>query len=289
MKRTVAVCALVLSFCLSCWALPADAYERGRPWRSDQPWEKFSVTFGAFLTGFKSDLSLSGPGAGVVLNLEDILGLDSTTTQFRVDAHYRAWRRHHFHFSFYDLSRSADKTLEVSIPEYEVEAGAYVESNLDITIYKAGYSFSFWNDDRVDLGVGLGFYVMELGAGLDVLAEGSVGGEGSSVQQRLFTEDTTLPLPVLGFRGSIAITKRVFLKQSIEFFYVSLSGFDGLLLDFNLALEGHICRFFGLGAGFNFLRVDIEGDGGDGFLGGGWNGKVNFDYSGIFLYGKFFF
>lgn len=289
MKKTAAVCVVMLFLCLTCWAGPANAYERGRPWKSDQPWEKFSVTFGYFLTSFQSDVTLTGTGAGVVLNLEDLLGLDSTTHQFRVNAEYRAWRRHHFHFSYYDLSRTAEKILEVSIPEEEIEAGAFAQSKLDISIFKTGYSFSFWNDDRVDLGVGLGFFILDLAAGLDVYAEGSVGGEGGSFAEQVLAEDTTLPLPVLGFRGSFAITKRVFLKQSAEFFYINLSGFDGLLLDFNLALEGHICRFFGLGAGFNFLRVDIEGDGGDGFLGGGWNGKLNFDYTGVFLYGKFFF
>lgn len=289
MKRTIATWTLVSAFCLSFWAVQADAYERGRPWRSDQPWEKLSVTFGFFLTDFRSSVAVGVSGAGVVLNLEDVLGLDTATSQFRLDAHYRAWRRHHFYFSFYDLSRSADKTLEVSIPEEDLEAGAFVESTLDITIYKAGYAFSFWNDDRIDLGVGLGFYIMELGAGLNLLAEGSAGGEEGSIEERLLAEDTTLPLPVFGLRGSLAITKRVFLKQTVEFFYINLSGFDGLLLDTNIMLEGHICRFFGLGAGFNFLRVEIEGDGGDAFLGGGWNGKLNFDYTGIFLYGKFFF
>jgi len=151
MKKMAVICVLALAFCLSCWAVPADAYERGRPWLSDQPWEKLSVTFGYFLTNFRSDVSL-GPFS---LNLEDVLGLDSTTSQYRVGAHYRAWRRHHFHFSFYDLSRDATKTLEASLPETDppVEAGALVESNLDITIYQAGYSFSFWNDDRVDLGL----------------------------------------------------------------------------------------------------------------------------------------
>lgn len=289
MKTTAVICLMALLLCLCSWAVPADAYERGRPWRSDQPWEKLGVTFGFFLTNFTSDVALTGSGAGVILNLEDILGLDATTSQFRITAHYRAWRRHHFHFGFYDLSRDARKILEVEIPETDppIEAGALVDSRLDIRIFKAGYSFSFWNDDRVDLGVGLGFHIMDLAAGLDVLA--GVEGEDPIVDERVLAEETTLPLPVLMLRGNIAITKRVFLKQSFEVFYISLSGFDGLLLDMNLAVEGHICRFFGLGMGFNFLRVEIEGDGGGDFLGGGWNGKLNFDYSGIFLYGKFFF
>ncbi len=289
MKGKRVVWSLVLACCLSCWAVPANAYERGRPWKSDQPWEKLSVSIGFFLTNFTSDVSLTGGGAGVVLNLEDILGLDATTNQFRITGHYRAWRRHHFHFSFYDLSRNADKILEVSIPEEEIEAGAFARSNLDITMYKVGYSFSFWNDDRVDLGAGLGFYVMDLAVGLKVAAAGSVGGVEGEFAEEILAEETTLPLPVGMLRGNIAITKRVFLKQTFEVFYISLSGFEGLLLDMNLALEGHITRFFGLGLGFNFLRVNIEGDGGDGFLGGGWNGKLEFDYSGLHIYGKFFF
>jgi len=289
MKKTAIVVNLAVCFCLSYWAVPADAYERGRPWKSDQPWEKLSVNFGLYLTSFNSDVAIGGSGAGVVLNLEDLLGLETTTSQYRITAQYRAWRRHHFHFSFYDISRDAQKILAVEIPETDppVVAGALVESRLDIKMYQVGYTFSFWNDDRVDLGAGLGFYVMELGAGLSVLA-GVEGGEAIAGDV-LLAEDTTLPLPVLNLRTSVAITKRVFLKHSFDVFYISLSGFDGLLLDSQLALEGHICRFFGLGMGFDFLRVEIEGDGGDGFLGGGWNGKLNFDYSGLSIYAKFFF
>ena len=116
MRRTVGTCMVALSLCLSCWAVPADAYERGRPWLSDQPWEKFSVDFGFFLTTFSSDVALTGTGGGVTVNLEDLLGLDETTTQYRIGAHYRAWRRHHFYFSFYDLSRDAETILEAPIP-----------------------------------------------------------------------------------------------------------------------------------------------------------------------------
>jgi len=289
MKRTAIICALTLASCLSCWTTPADAYERGRPWLSDQPWEKLSVTFGLFLTNFDSNVVLSGSGAGVLVNFEDLLGLDTTTTQYRINARYRAWRRHHFYFSFYDLSREAEKTLEVDIPETDppVTAGALVGSNLDIKIYQVGYTCSFWNDDRLDLGAGLGFYIMDLGAGLGVLA-GAEGGE-EIAGEVLLAETITAPLPVLNLRANVAITKRVFLKNSFDVFYISLSGFEGLLLDTNLAVEGHITRFFGLGMGFNFLTVEIEGDGGSDFLGGGWNGKLNFDYSGINIYGKFFF
>ena len=37
------------------------------------------------------------------------------------------------------------------------------------------------------------------------------------------------------------------------------------------------------------MRVDSKEGGGNGFLGGGRDGKLNFDYTGIFLNAKFFF
>ena len=289
MKKTAIVVTMAVCFCLSCWVVPADAYERGRPWLSDQPWEKLSVNFGLFLTNFDSNVVLSGSGAGVLVNFEDVLGLDTTTTQYRINAKYRAWRRHHFYFSFYDLSRNADKTLTVDIPETgpPLEAGVLVGSKLDIRIYQVGYTCSFWNDDRLDLGAGLGFYIMDLAAGLGVIA-GVPGGDDIEGEV-LLAEEITAPLPVLNLRANVAITKRVFLKNTFDVFYISLSGFEGLLLDTTIALEGHITRFFGLGMGFNFLTVEIEGDSGSDFLGGGWSGKLNFDYSGLSIYGKFFF
>ncbi len=291
MKGRVVLGILVLPIWLYLSVAGAEPYERGRPWKSDQPWEKLSVTSGYFLTSFTSDVKLSSTLGGVVLSLEDLLGLDATTSQYRIEGHYRAWRRHHFHFGFFDLSRDADRTLAADIPDQDppVQVGTLVNSLLDIKIFKVGHSYSFWNDERLDLGAGIGFYVMDLAVGIDVLAEGSAGGEEGSVEKRLLGEAITLPLPVLGLRGNVALTKRVFLKQSVEFFYISIPGFRGFLLDANLAVEGHICRFFGLGLGYNFMRVNVEGDGDAEFLGASWNGRLHFDYSGVYIYAKFFF
>jgi hypothetical protein len=64
---------------------------------------------------------------------------------------------------------------------------------------------------------------------------------------------------VFSLRITMAITKRVFLSQIFEVFYIDLSGFDGLLFDSITSVEGNSCRFFGLGMVVNFLPVDIEG------------------------------
>lgn len=43
----------------------------------DTPWEKFNLNAGYFISNVDSDLAL-GSGLGLTVNVEDLLGLDST-------------------------------------------------------------------------------------------------------------------------------------------------------------------------------------------------------------------
>jgi hypothetical protein len=102
-------------------------------------------------------------------------------------------------------------------------------------------------------------------------------------------ESTTLPLPVISLTGRFAITKKLFLKQSIDFFWIGLDDFEGTLIDTMTALEYNLFKHFGLGIAGNILRVKVSGDSDSAFLGGGWQGNLKFDYAGIMLYGKLYF
>lgn len=276
------VCILTIAVSAMAISQPVPAEERDR---TEFPWERASLTFGYFLTNFSSDVRLTKEkGVGAIVNIEELLGLDDTTHQFRLQAMGRPWRKHRFYFSYYDLSRDARRVLDADIPELELEAGIEVETAFDLKIYKVSYSYSFFQDNRLDLHGGIGFHIMDIGVGLKAKVTG-----GGDTFADAYAQDTTLPLPVLGLGADVAITPKLFLKQSIDFFYITLSDFEGLLLDANVALEYNLFKYFGLGAGFNLLRVDIRGEGGDAFLGGGWNGDLKFNYSGIQIYGKLYF
>jgi hypothetical protein len=58
-----------------------------------------------------------------------------------------------------------------------IEAGTQVDSFFDLDIYELTYSYSFFQDERLDLAAGFGFYVMPIDLGLR--AGGLIEAEGS--------------------------------------------------------------------------------------------------------------
>lgn len=82
-----------------------------------------------------------------------------------------------------------------------VDSGFRIGTGVGLDIYELAYSYSFLQDDRIDLAVGIGFYIMPMDFGLKV--SGLVDEEGS--------ERFTAPLPVLGLRMDVALTPKWFL------------------------------------------------------------------------------
>jgi len=129
------------------------------PASQDTPWEKFSLNAGYFISNTNTNLSL-GSGLGVTVDVEELLGLDTTNNVFRIDAFWRFTdnRRHRLDFTWFSFRRDGNRTIGQDI-EYEddegniitIPAGSQVNTKFNLDIYKAAYSYSFFQDDRMDL------------------------------------------------------------------------------------------------------------------------------------------
>jgi hypothetical protein len=247
------------------------------------PWERFSINLGGFITDLDSEFRLDSKrsGLGTVIDLENVLDLEETTEVFRVDALCRLGqsRRHRLDFSYFDLSRDATRKIgrEIQFGDERFFIGTTVHSFFDLKIYKGAYTYSFFQNEHFDIGASLGLHVMDIGVGLSDRRTGTAQ-----------SETVTAPVPVVGLRGTFAFTPKLFLKESIEFFWVELDDYKGKLIDINIALEYNVWKHLGLGIGYNTVRIDISADGDD-LLGGNLLGGVEFDYSGLQLYGKIYF
>ncbi len=93
--------------------------------------------------------------------------------------------------------------------------------------------------------------------------------------------DFTAPLPVLGLRGSFAVTPQWFIRQSFDYFYINYGDYEGQLVDFNVAVEWDFWKYAGVGVGYNYVQMDLDYDGSDDFLSG-----INLSYGGVLLFGK---
>ena len=252
----------------------------------DKPWEKFGINAGIFLSSNDSNIQI-GSGVGLYLDVEGFLGLDSTNQVARIDTLWRFSdnRLHRVDLSWFAFRRSGDRVIteDITIEDPEgnpifIGAGTSVSSFFNLDIFDLSYSYSFFQDERVDLAASAGVYIMPIDFGIKVT--GLVEEEG--------TQKFTAPLPAFGVRMDFAITPKWFVRSGAKFFYIKYENFEGRLVELKGAVEYAPWKNFGMGLGFDTFAMRIEADGED------WpeidlRGSLDFRYTGLQLYLRYFF
>ena len=282
MKRILGIILLILMIGI----LTRPVYAESRA-AAEKPWEKFSLNLGAFLSTIDSSIRIGVNGIGVDIDFEDLLDLDSDQSVFRADAVWRFSdnRRRRFDFTWFSCNRSSTKKVgdnfDVELPDGSVitiTAGSNVNTSFDLDIYKVAYSYSFFQDDRIDLGLGLGLYVMPIGAGLKV----------TGLVDESEAASFTAPLPVVGLRADMALTPKSFIRLGTELFYLRYDNFTGTLLNTFTRLEYNPWKHVGFGLGVESFRLSIESDGED-YPNIDFKGNLGFAYTGLELYARIIF
>ncbi len=246
------------------------------------PWRNFNLDLGVAFTDLDTSVQFSSTnlGAGVIVDVEDALGLDSSDIIFFGRGYYRfgKTRRHRFDFGYGAYRRESSKVLLENVPIFddEIPAGSTVSTEFNFDIIRAGYSYSLLQDDRMDLGIGAGLYVMPI--------EFKFSSSTFGAKQ----EEITAPLPVLTLRGDFALTQKLFLKASWDIFYLSIGDFEGSIISALLAIEYNFWKNVGFGLGYNDFRVHVEAQGSD-YPGISFKGAIDFQYRGLQLYTKISF
>lgn len=248
---------------------------------SQQSWERFSVSFGGFLSGYNSGITLGSKslGLGLVIDIEDALGLETSSIVFRGNARYKFGKtgRHTVAVGYFGINRKANKVLEqeLELGDITYPIGTEINSRYDLTILRAKYDYAIFQDDRVSIGISFGFFVMPVKFAVSANAIEDIN------------STFTAPLPLFGLRTDFRISDKLYLKQSAELLFISTDTFTGSLLDLNIALEHNTFEHFGFGLGVNSNRLNFiiknEGSGINFF------GDIRIDYTGLLLYAKYYF
>jgi hypothetical protein len=246
------------------------------------PWEKFNVQAGAFFASLDDKVQVGVGGVGVTIDVEETLGMETQNTSFRVGGSYRIGeeRRHRVDLEYFYFNRNSTKTLakDITIDNVTFFATENVDATFNFQIVKAAYSYSFFQDDRMDLAASIGLFVMPLKFEVNT-SQG--GGKNTEL-------NFTAPLPVLGFRGDFAITPKWFLRTKLEFFYLEYQNFTGGLMDTNIAVEYNPWKNWGFGFGVENFRLKLSAEGSD-YPNLNFNGDVKMQFIGAQLYARYFF
>lgn len=271
----------VILLAIAC--MPAFAEEKTAKQKAENlPWEKVTFNLGAFISETDSNVRLSAKGIGASIDVEEALGLDTTTSVFRADGIWRFSdnRRHRAELSWFALRRDGERILgrDIVIDGVTYPTGSTVKTAFDLDVYKTAYSYSFFQDERMDIGAGLGLYIMPIKFNLN--ASGLINGQVS--------EAVTAPLPVLGLRADFALTPKWFIKSSLDIFYLEYEQFKGSVFDTRFAVEYKAFKHVGFGAGFENFNLKIEAEGED-YPQIDLAGQIEYRYLGAMLYAIVYF
>lgn len=237
--------------------------------------ERASILVGSFITDRESAARLdSDSGEGTDLDLEDDLGLESSMSVARVGGYVWLGRRHRLDVAYFDMSRDASRVIDETIEfgDQVFQINSTIESEQNLSILKADYTFAALARERGYLGIVAGLYVADMSM---TLSERTLGSYES--------EDLTAPLPLFGLRGDYAITDRITLRGAVQWFGFEADGIDGRLTDFYIGADYGLGQRQRMAVGLAYDRVsmNIGSEDDEGF-----DGRLDWGYDGLLLYFK---
>lgn len=245
------------------------------------PGTRYKFYLGAYGASVDSSVMLGtkGLGAGVFVDLEEALGLD---TEIRVllggfEVALGERRRHLIQFDYTSFRRSGFKQLTEDIPigDFILPIGSNVTTQFNMDIIRLKYEYALVQAKRVWVRLGAGAFIMPLSFETLFVAP------GLEITNTV-DESITAPLPVVGLQLNVALTPRLFLYQHLDILYLTIGNFQGNVLDAGLGLEYKINRHLGIVGGWNIFDLKIESEGDD-YPPIDLFGKINFSFSGLYL------
>jgi hypothetical protein len=264
LREIVAGLAVLASFALAPSSAKAQDADR----------ERGSVYIGSFITHRNTSARVDGNSgnAGTDVDLEDDLGLKASTSVGRAGGYLWISARQRLDLSYFDLSRSASRTINktINFDDKTFLINTVVNTDNHLTITKLDYTFSFLNKDKGFLGVTGGLYVMQTRLSLN---EPSLGTYSS--------EALTAPLPVVGLRGDYAINDRWTLRGAFQWFGISVDTASGHLTDTYAGVDYGFGKRFAIGVAYDTVSMNIEAT-----KSGHLKGSLDWNYNGWLLYFK---
>ena len=255
---------LFVGFAL-CWQGQAWAERRIAPFD-----DKVILRVGNMWSNHDTSLQLSGDrGLGIGVDLEDTFNLDeqiSNVFQFSVLGRFK--QRHRVGLQYYSFNRDSESKLQTDWQgdDISVEAGAQVESELNIRITDISYQYSFVRDDKHELAGSFGLFWMDLD--IDLRFSGQIMRENEENSEFLegsegVSAGLSAPLPVLGLNYTYAATSRWLTSVSFQYFSLRTNLVSGALVKVSVDTRYYFWDRFEVGGGLTMFDLAATVDSGD--------------------------
>ncbi|WP_447983132.1 hypothetical protein [Nitrospira sp. Nam74] len=287
--RITATLMLSVSVLLLFYTQPARAEEAQPPELPD----RFMIRGGyLFVFGANTQIELNGPaGFGTSIDYNRTLSGTTDYNGFRIDAAYRFNDRHSLGISYYRLLRDSNRTVDtdLTVKDITIAAGASVTSSLNFDLWRLIYNYSFYRNDKVELGISPSLYMIRMK--FDIAGSSTCSGTladctGQSTSFGSSSEELTVPLPSLGGYVNYHITPKLSSQVRFDWFYLKVgNNFTGSMFEFYAGLEYRLFTHLGLGASYDRLQANVDVSKSNSVSGI----RVDNAWNTVFLYGALYF
>jgi hypothetical protein len=214
---------------------------------------RFSVSGALYQGEFTTDVRVNEEGLeGTAIGLERDLGLDDSAGLQRFSLQWRPFNRHELALSHFSSEREGFEEIDREIvfrgTTYPVRAD--VTTRFDAELWDVTYTYWMRKRERDGIGLMLGVSGISLDAAIDAQApNGSV----------TVTQDakTDVPVAVIGVQGRWALSDRVLFEANAAALpRVQLDVYSGRATRAAARIEYRVTPWLGLGAGYNYFRID---------------------------------
>ncbi|MGE8280172.1 MAG: hypothetical protein ACN6O2_07020 [Stenotrophomonas sp.] len=226
---------------------------------------RFTLRLGAMNIDTDNTIRGSTTIAGQDLDVSEDFELGGKEWEPRVDGMFRISDRQRLIFDYFKYDKDRRETLgqDVTYDGTTVPAGSFVKGELKYQVATLVYDYSVVDGDRFDLGLQLGAEYAKVSA--DAYAD-----LGDLYQGRFINEKADGIAPVVGARLSFTPSENWLINlqgQYVNTRWGNFDDYDGDLVRANAIVQYNFNKNFGIFAGYDWFKLDVDQKGSDGVVG----------------------
>lgn len=199
-----------------------------------------------------TDLRLDPPGqalGGTALSGARDLGFPSSENDGMVELLFRLRDRNRIRADYLELDQAGTTTLSrpIVFGDQVFRTGDVVNAALQWRVMGLTWTYAIIQNDRFELGAGLGVHVMDM----DV--RGNVPTRFAS-----FETSTAGALPTPALEAALRITRRISVTARGQYLHAARNGTSGVMTDIHADAQFRVVPNFAIGAGYSLVRLRLE-------------------------------
>jgi hypothetical protein len=186
------------------------------------------------------------------------LGVEDTDNSVMLEYRYRLNEKWVFAVGTYqfDTTGKTSAKRDFTYDGVEFEAGAHLDTELDVDTYMIEALYSVYKSDRALIMLGAGLHLIDFSVSIDAkVAVDDLEGSGSRS-----ANDILAPLPNLRLQGFYAFSSKWALTATVGWLSLNYEDYDGSFSYVHARTTYRLTERFGAGIGYQYLDMELTHD-----------------------------